>query len=107
MRRLRSWKLSAGGRSRLLLDVFLQVFRSNLGSINYAFRVRRDALGCAGVARRWLLRVGNERVYRAILGAPDSHAAFPTRMIGVVRFGVSYIHDVFLVDENSARSAEL
>src|SRR5579862_291743 len=103
----RFWRRFPDDLWRLFLDVFLQIFRTNLSPVNHALRIRHDALGRAGSTWRGLLRIGNESSYGAILGAPDSHAALPAGMIFVVRFRIGHIHVVLLVDENPARPAEL
>ena len=49
----------------LVLDVFHHPLWPDLGAVDVALRIRRDALGCAG-AGRLLDRIGNERRHRAV-----------------------------------------
>ena len=92
----------------LVLDVFHQPFWPNLGAVNSALRIRGHALGCAGAGRP-LDWIGNERRHDAIAESPDSDTASPTVVVlGYrLRFGIGDVDHVVLVDEDTARAAEL
>src|SRR3954451_15076967 len=64
----------------LLLYIPLQRPWSDLGAVDHAARIRRDALGGAR-RRRGLVRVGDERRHRSIARAADANAALPARAL--------------------------
>src|SRR5215813_99615 len=95
----------------LLLDVAHQLAGIDLGSINDAIGIGRDALRgatCTGT-RAFLYgeRIGNERGHFPVLGAADIKPALEARILRVVRFGIRCVQHIVLVDEDSARPTEL
>src|SRR6266542_2311317 len=70
----------------LLLDVFLPRPRADFRPINITLSVSRDAFrrACSGLVGV-LFRVRNEGDELAVLGAPDTDAALPTRVPSRIR----------------------
>src|SRR5436309_8061386 len=91
-----------------LFRVLLHCFRSDLGSVNVARRIDRDAFRRAR-ARRLLVRIGNEAEDLAVLQAAVTDPALPAVVIARhgLGFGVGDVEDVVLVDPHAARPAEL
>src|SRR5256885_1739000 len=92
----------------LLLYVSLQRPRADFRPVDVSLSVGGHAFGRAR-PRGVFDRVGNERDYFPVLHVADPDASFPA---GVIprdrdRFGVGHINVVALVDEDSARPAEL
>src|SRR5579872_401498 len=102
----RSFCCSTAAWTGLFLDVLFQILRPNFRAINGALGIYRDAFGCAGVGGI-CHRVWNERNHGTILDESDPHASFPTGMVVRIRFRVSHVDHIVLVDEDSARAAEL
>src|SRR5436853_2160103 len=64
----------------LFLYVSLQGAGANFGSVNVALAVGGDTFGGTG-AGRFFDRIGNEVFDRAVFGAADSNAAFPSVVV--------------------------
>src|SRR5213592_1368894 len=96
-----------GMRVALILHVFHQPLRADLGAENVALRVGGNAFGGAGGVDL-LHGVGNERGDLAGLGVADPDAALPADVAagGDFRFGVGDVDHV-VPDVDAARPAEL
>src|SRR5689334_11251331 len=92
----------------LVADVFHHPLWPDLRAVDVARGIGRDAFGRA-CARGLLHRIGNERRYRAVLGAADADTAFPTVVVLGHRLGfrIRDIDVVLAVDIDAARPAEL
>src|SRR5215467_9169156 len=101
-------------RFAITLNVFFQVLRAYLGAIDIALRINSDTLGCAGASvfvdsPSFRIGIGYERDDLAVFQAAHSEAAMPAVMVlgHRLRFGVSAVEVVVLVDEDSARPTPL
>src|SRR5216683_827268 len=97
------WQAS---RISLLLDVSLEISRTNLRPIYVACLIRRDTFRRGSIPRFKSLagvhhRVGNEGRDFAILDTPDSDATPEPGIARHIRFRVRDIENVFLIDENT------
>src|SRR4051812_18272768 len=92
----------------LVLDVFVHPLGTDLGAIDVAVYIGGNALG--GTRAGCLVhRIGDERRHQAVAHPAHADAAFPAVMILRYRFRlrVGDVDDIVLVDEHSARPAEL
>src|ERR1017187_8425628 len=93
-----------------LLDVLFHVLGADFRTVDVALRIRRHTFRRArngGSGRR----IRDEGGHRAVFRAPHPDASFPAGVMTVALlaggFGIGHIHHVVLVDEDSARAAEL
>src|ERR1700676_1722562 len=95
-------------RILLLLFVSLQSLRTDFRSVDVALGIHCNAFRPAG-AGGLFHGIGNERDYLSVFDAAVTNAAFPPIMVpgNGLGFGGAHIKHVLLVDENSARPAEL
>src|SRR5207253_8884419 len=96
----------------LLLDVPFYAARSDFRTINDSLRVGGNTFGGAGsgeIRTRTRLRIRNESDEAAVFGAADSNAAPPPIVVARDRsgFGIGDVEHVFLIDVQSAGTAEL
>src|SRR5215475_12965510 len=92
-------------------DVFLQRPRADFRPIDVTLSIGRHAFrrACPGARPRVRVRlcVWNEGRDLAVAREPDPDAALPARISSRVRLRIGHINDVALINENSARPAEL
>src|SRR6267378_2065686 len=90
------------------LGVLHHPLRSDLGAVDVALSVGRDAFGGAGTGGV-LVGIRNESRHLAVLGAADPDAALPVgaRLVDRARLRIRNIDDIVLVDVDAARAAEL
>src|SRR5882762_476431 len=91
-----------------LLHVLHHPLRPDLGAVDVALSIGRDAFGSAG-GGRVLVGIRNESRHLAVLRAADPDAAFPVgaRLVDRARLRIRHVDDVVLVDVDAARAAEL
>src|SRR5258707_13192281 len=89
-------------------DVLHHPLRPNLGAVDVALSIGRDAFGGAG-AGGVLVGIRNESRHLAVLGAADPDAALPVgaRLVDRARLRIRHVDHVVLVDVDAARAAEL
>src|ERR1700730_8317777 len=102
------WKRFSAVWWLLFLHIFLQIFRTDFRAVDRTFRIHGNAFCRAGSGGNFG-RIRNECRYHSVFYVSDSNAPFPAVVVlgNGLRFGVGHVNGVMLVDENSARPAEL